>query len=44
MLFELDSIIGSLNEYRDAIENDDFDRLRDILREGRMLKEKVDGK
>ena len=44
MLFELDTIISSLEEYRYAIENDDFDRLRDILREGRILKEKVDGK
>ena len=44
MLFELDSIISSLREYRDAIEDNDFERLRDILREGRILKEKVDGK
>ncbi len=44
MLFELDSVINSLKEYRDAIEANDFERLRDILREGRILKEQVDGK
>ena len=44
MLFELDSIINSLTEYRDAIKDNDFERLRDILREGRILKEQVDGK
>ena len=44
MLFELDSVINSLKEYRDAIDDNDFERLRDILREGRIIKEKVDGK
>ncbi|MBQ7292482.1 MAG: prephenate dehydrogenase [Clostridia bacterium] len=44
MLFELDSIIGSLQEYRDAINDNDFERLKDILKEGRILKEQVDGK
>ena len=44
MLFELDSIINSLKEYRDAIEDENFERLRDLLRDGRILKEKVDGK
>ncbi len=44
MLFELDTIIDSLKEYRDAIEENNFERLRDILREGRIIKEKVDGK
>lgn len=44
MLFELDSVINSLKEYRDAIEDNDFERLRDILRDGRIIKEQVDGK
>lgn len=44
MLFELDSIISSLKEYRDAINNNDFEHLKDILKEGRILKEQVDGK
>lgn len=44
MLFELDSIINSLGEYRDAIEKNDFECLRELLKDGRILKEKVDGK
>lgn len=44
MIFELDSIIGSLEEYRSAISDNDFDRLRDLLRDGRIIKEQVDGK
>ena len=43
LLFELDQIIGSLSEYRDAIASEDGDRLRAILREGREAKEKIDG-
>ena len=44
MLFELDTVISSLKEYRDAIKDNDFERLRDILRDGRIIKEQVDGK
>jgi prephenate dehydrogenase len=43
LLYELDHIISSLGEYRDAIANDDTDRLRGLLRDGRIAKEKVDG-
>lgn len=43
LLFELDHIIASLSEYRDAIAEDDSDRLRSLLREGRKAKEKIDG-
>ena len=43
LLFELDSIISSLSEYRDALVNDDSDTLRALLRDGRIAKEKVDG-
>ena len=43
LLFELDSIISSLTEYRDALLNDDADTLRTLLRDGRIAKEKVDG-
>lgn len=39
LLFEINSIIASLEEYRDAIVNDDIDTLRDILRVGRERKE-----
>ena len=44
MLFELDTVISSLKEYHDAIKDNDFERLRDILRDGRIIKEQVDGK
>ena len=43
LLFELDTIIQSLTEYRDAIASDDSDKLCDLLRDGRLAKEKVDG-
>lgn len=39
LLFEIDSIIASLEEYRDAMRSDDIDALRDILRIGRERKE-----
>ncbi len=35
---ELDTLIGHLQEYRDAISEGDKDRLRELLREGRELK------
>ena len=43
LLFEIDSIITSLSEYRDAIAADDKDTLCSLLRDGRIAKEKVDG-
>ena len=43
LLFEIDTIIKSLIEYRDAILSDDADTLRGLLRDGRIAKEKVDG-
>ena len=43
LLFELDYIIKSLNEYKTAIETNDHDLLRSLLRDGRVAKEKVDG-
>lgn len=39
LLTELDLLIKSLSEYRDAIEERDSDRLRDLLRDGRVAKE-----
>lgn len=44
LLFELDSIIASLSEYRDALSDGDTERLRALLRDGRVAKEKIDGK
>ena len=43
LLYELDHIIASLSEYKIAIENDDADTLRQLLKDGRLAKEKVDG-
>ena len=43
LLFELDYIIKSLNEYKTAIENEDADTLKSLLRDGRLAKERVDG-
>ncbi len=39
LLFEIDTIIENLKQYRDAIAAGDADTLRNILREGRELKE-----
>ena len=43
LIFELDTIIKSLEEYREAIKAEDSDSLRAILRDGRLAKERVDG-
>ena len=43
VLKELDFFIHSLQQYRDAVEQDDLDALITILDEGRRRKEEVDG-
>ena len=43
LLFELEYIISSLNEYKAAIKNNDADTLKALLRDGRIAKEQVDG-
>ena len=43
LLFEMDSIIASLTEYRNAISDGDKERLTSLLRDGRIAKEEVDG-
>lgn len=43
LLFEIDEIINSLCEYRDAISEGDKERLTSLLRDGRMAKEQIDG-
>lgn len=40
LLREIEHIIGCLTDYRDAIASDDRARLTELLREGRILKEK----
>lgn len=43
LLKEIDTIVGSLIQYRDAIEKNDAAALRALLDEGRHIKEEVDG-
>jgi prephenate dehydrogenase len=42
LLHELDLFLASLNEYRDALLKEDFDTLKALLYDGKILKEKVD--
>ena len=39
LLFEIDTIIENLKQYRTAIENDDDITLKQLLKDGRILKE-----
>ena len=43
LIYEIDNIISSLLEYRNAIENNDVEGLKKLLRDGRIAKEKIDG-
>ena len=43
VLFELDIYLNSLNAYRQAVADGDFDRLVELLEEGKKRKEEVDG-
>lgn len=43
LLFEIDSIIGSLSEYRKAISQGDREMLIKLLDDGRKRKEEIDG-
>lgn len=43
VLFELDTYLNSLNAYRHAVANGDFDQLVQLLEEGKKRKEEVDG-
>lgn len=44
LLEEINGIISSLTEYRDALEESDSERLIKLLDDGRRIKEEVDGK
>ena len=39
---ELDTLIGELSKYRDAIKANDPDTLKQLLKEGREAKERID--
>ena len=43
MLFELDTYIESLQAYRKALQEQDMTTLTDLLEEGKIRKEEVDG-
>jgi prephenate dehydrogenase len=43
LIYEIDTIINSLSAYRDAINDGDADKLRSLLKDGRIAKEKIDG-
>ena len=43
LLFELNTLIANLQEYKTAMEQDDFPTLRQLLDDGRRIKEEVDG-
>ena len=43
LIFEIDHLQEELAKYRKALADDDFDYLRDLLEEGRQIKEEVDG-
>lgn len=43
LIFEIDYLMGELVKYKDALEREDFDYLKDLLDEGRRIKEEVDG-
>lgn len=44
LIFEVDCIINSLEEYKKALENGDRTAMQKILRDGRLAKEDIDGK
>lgn len=44
ILNELDWFIAALEQYRDAVKNDDFETLEKLLDDGRRRKEEVDGR
>ena len=43
LIDEIDIIIKALSEYREALTNNDAERLCGLLRDGRLAKERVDG-
>jgi len=44
LIREIDFLVNSLRDYRDAIAKEDFANLREMLAEGSRLKEEIDGR
>ena len=43
LIFEIETIIKSLSEYKNAIKNDNIATLTSLLKDGRIAKEEIDG-
>ena len=43
LIREIDILMHSLEEYKEAMQQEDAPRLKELLREGRICKEEVDG-
>lgn len=43
LINEIDSIVNNLVQYKEAMENNDRERLSSLLRDGKLLKEQIDG-
>lgn len=43
LIREIDILVHSLEEYKEAMQQEDAPRLKELLREGRLCKEEVDG-
>ena len=43
LINEIDSIVNNLVQYKESLENNDREKLASLLRDGRILKEKIDG-
>ena len=43
LINEIDSIVNNLVQYKKAMENNDRESLEELLREGKLLKEQIDG-
>lgn len=43
LINEIDSIVNNLVQYKEALENNDREKLAELLRDGKILKEQIDG-
>ena len=43
LIYELDTIVKYLEEYKKALEDEDSETLHELLRQGKIAKEEVDG-
>ncbi len=43
LINEIDSIVNNLVQYKETLENNDHEKLAELLRDGKILKEQIDG-